>query len=107
MKAALIKAKDMLMHDYFSHTSPDGNKSGELVTAAGYAYRMVGENIAYGDYTDSAQLVGSWMKSPGHRANILEQRYTDIGVAVLFGEFNGRNVWVGVQIFGRPMSEKL
>jgi regulator of replication initiation timing len=50
-------------------------------------------------------LLDAWMNSPGHRANILNSKYEEIGIAVLKGEFEGKTTWLAVQEFGRPASD--
>lgn len=77
--AARLHSQDMAAQNYFSHTSLDGRKFSERITAAGYEYRTCGENIAAGQSTPTA-VVDSWMHSDGHRANILNPDYCDIGV---------------------------
>ncbi|OGN02861.1 MAG: hypothetical protein A2655_04565 [Candidatus Yanofskybacteria bacterium RIFCSPHIGHO2_01_FULL_43_42] len=103
--AALKKAEDILERDYFEHTAPDGIKASDLVSDAGYQFLLVGENLALGNFDDEADLVAAWMDSPGHRANILQPKYKDIGVAAVRGEYEGKDVWVSVQIFAVPSSE--
>ncbi|MEW2218392.1 sigma-70 family RNA polymerase sigma factor [Streptomyces sp. NPDC006990] len=78
-KAALGHSRDMDARDYFSHQSPDGKGPGDRITAAGYRWSTVGENIARGQRTP-AQVMEGWMNSPGHRANILNCSYKEIGV---------------------------
>lgn len=99
---AEAKAKDILAQQYFEHTSPDGRTMVNLAKDAGYAYTLIGENLALGNFANSATLVRGWMNSPGHRANILQTKFTEIGVATVTGTYKGRIVWVGVQEFGRP-----
>ena len=103
--SALIKAKDMLDNQYFEHESPTGVGAGDLAASVGYSYLLVGENLALGGFASDTDLVQGWMNSPGHRANILNSEYSDIGVSVLRGTFEGHEVWFGVQHFGRPLSE--
>src|SRR3989344_5985246 len=103
--AALKKAEDILERDYFEHTAPDGIKASDLVSDAGYQFLLAGENLALGNFDDEADLVAAWMDSPGHRANILQPNYKDIGVAAVRGEYEGKDVWVSVQIFAVPSSE--
>ena len=98
------KAQDMIAHNYFAHESPDGKTIGDLAKEAGYAYLSVGENLAMGDFASNSKLVTAWMNSPGHRANILNTAYTQIGIAAVRGEINGHEVWVAVQEFGVPQS---
>lgn len=102
--AAQNKLQDMFAQEYFEHISPDGTSPGKLVEAAGYEYVTVGENLALGNYADDIELVQAWMDSPPHRENILTDTYTEIGVAVGKGMFEGEMTWLAVQEFGRPLS---
>lgn len=79
-QAAAAKAADMANRDYWSHNTPEGNTPWTFVTAAGYSYQMIAENLAYG-FADSSSTVAGWMNSPGHRANILNGSYVDVGFA--------------------------
>lgn len=103
-KAALAKANDMFLNQYFEHISPSGISPGELVQNYGYEYIIAGENLILGNFASEKDLVQAWMDSPGHRANILNDRYTEIGVAIIKGEYEGNTVWIGVQEFGVPLS---
>lgn len=103
-RAALAKVDDMVAQQYFEHESPDGKGPSDLAEAAGYAYIVVGENLAEGDFTSSKDLVDGWMNSPGHRANILNERFEEIGVAVRIDTLFGKKVWIAVQEFGKPLS---
>jgi len=98
------KVQDMFTKQYFEHTSPDGIGVGDLGTQVGYDYIIIGENLALGNFKDDKALVDAWMASPGHRANILNKRYTEIGVAVAKGQYEGKEVWIAVQHFGLPKS---
>ena len=102
--AALHKAEDMLNRQYFSHDAPTGERAADLAKNAGYEFLAIGENLALGNFDDDVDLVNSWMQSKGHRENILSATYTEIGVAVLHGTFEGKKTWVAVQIFGLPAS---
>jgi hypothetical protein len=77
--AARRHSQDMGDQNYFDHTSLDGRKFYERITDAGYNYQTCGENIAAGYATPEAVVEG-WMNSDGHRANILDPDYCDIGV---------------------------
>lgn len=103
-RAARIKALDILNRQYFEHVSPDGVGPDRLASSTGYRFVSVGENLALGGYRSDQELVDAWMDSPGHRENLLSERFLDIGVAVELGTFEGRLVWVGVQEFGKPRS---
>lgn len=103
-QAALAKANDMFKNQYFEHISPEGISSGDLVQFYGYEYIVTGENLILGNFENEAELVESWMNSPGHRENILNSRYTDIGISVVQGNYEGHSVWISVQEFGFPLS---
>ncbi|HMM93478.1 CAP domain-containing protein [Phycicoccus sp.] len=98
--AAVAHSTDLATHDYFSHTSRDGRTFSARITAAGYAWSRVAENIATGQPTPAA-VVASWMSSAGHRANILDCRLTQLGVGVARSAATGhRPYWT--QDFGTP-----
>ena len=78
-RVARYKSQDMHDNHYFSHTSPTYGSPFEMMKAFGLSYRTAGENIAYGYRTPQA-VVNGWMNSSGHRANILNANYKEIGV---------------------------
>jgi uncharacterized protein YkwD len=80
--AAQAKANDMAARDYWSHNTPDGQTPWSFMTAAGYSYQLAGENLAYG-FTTSSDTITGWMNSPGHRANILNSGYTEVGFGII------------------------
>lgn len=99
-RAAQSHAVDMARNNYFSHTGLNGSSIGDRSKSTGYKYRLVGENLAAGKTTPEA-TIRQWMNSSGHRANILNGRFTEIG----FGYANApnslyKNYWV--QVFGTP-----
>lgn len=96
--AASRHSADMVSRDYFSHTSPDGSDPGDRITAAGYRWSTYGENIAKGQSTPAA-VMDSWMNSPGHRANILNCAFKEIGVGRV--DSSGGPVWT--QNFGAAL----
>lgn len=102
--SAEMKAADMLKSQYFQHESPTGVGAGDLLLRVEYDFIASGENLAMGNFKDDQILVQAWMDSPGHRANILNNKYQEIGVAVIEGIFEGRKVWMAVQHFGLPLS---
>lgn len=104
-KAASLKLDDMFAAQYFDHVSPQGLGPGDVAKKAGYEFVLVGENLALGDFNDDADLVEGWMNSPGHRANILHEGFTELGIAVARGEFEGKTVWLAVQSFGKPLTD--
>jgi uncharacterized protein YkwD len=103
-KMAEIKANDMFLNQYFEHVSPLGLGASDLAKNQGYEYIMVGENLILGNFNSEKEMVQSWMDSPGHRANVLNNRFTEIGVSVVRGTYKGESVWIGVQEFGLPLS---
>jgi RNA polymerase sigma factor (sigma-70 family) len=80
-KAAQAHSDDMAARNFFDHVNPDGADPGQRITAAGYKWSTYGENIAKGQQTPEA-VMDSWMNSPGHRANILNCSFKDIGVGI-------------------------
>ena len=76
---ARIKAQDMAENHYFSHNSPTYGSPFTMMRQLGITYRSAGENIAMG-YDTAEAVVAGWMASPSHRANILLDNYTHIGV---------------------------
>ena len=102
--SAKAKANDMFAKQYFEHVSPTGVGPGELAKTYGYSYIVEGENLILGNFASEKEVVQKWMDSPGHRANILNNRYTEIGVAMVKGEYQEQMVWIGVQEFGLPLS---
>ncbi|MFD3539084.1 sigma-70 family RNA polymerase sigma factor [Streptomyces sp. NPDC058662] len=79
--AAQGHSDDMARRDFFSHTSPDGSDPGGRTTAAGYRWSTYGENIAKGQQTPKS-VMDAWMNSEGHRKNILNCAFKDIGVGI-------------------------
>jgi uncharacterized protein YkwD len=86
--AADHHSTDMIQADYFDHTSPSGETAAANVLNTGYvppdsAY-TIGENLAWGtlELSTPAEIVAAWMRSPGHRANILDPRYRQTGLGV-------------------------
>ena len=97
--AARSHSLDMATQNYFDHNSKDGREFFDRITAEGYRYETCGENIAYGYGTPAAVMEG-WMNSSGHRANILGDRYCDIGIGVADHANSGNRLY-WTQDFGR------
>ncbi len=95
---ANTKAKDMADKNYFSHTSPTYGSPFDMLKQFGVSYTYAGENIAAGQKT-AAEVMNSWMNSSGHKANILNKNYTQLGVGFYRGGEYGTE-WV--QLFIRP-----
>ncbi|MCF7865662.1 MAG: hypothetical protein K9M11_04110 [Candidatus Pacebacteria bacterium] len=103
-KSAEIKLQDMFQKQYFQHVSPSGDSVSDVVRKTGYEYIVVGENLALGVFSGDSQVVAAWMASPGHKKNILDSRYQEIGLAVGQGVYQGRKQWLIVQHFAKPLS---
>jgi hypothetical protein len=99
--AADAKAQAILDSQTFDHNI-NGRKFSSWVKSAGYQYSLVGENLAI-DFVSSEGVMRAWMDSSEHRANLLENSYTDIGVGLAEGKFRGQNTIVVVQLFGDPL----
>ncbi|MFJ3308757.1 CAP domain-containing protein [Streptomyces sp. NPDC086549] len=80
-KAAQAHSEDMALHQNMSHTGSDGSSPGDRITSAGYSWSAYGENVAYG-YASPEQVMAGWMASPGHKANILNCAFKEIGVGL-------------------------
>ncbi|MBJ6359764.1 CAP domain-containing protein [Paenibacillus sp. GCM10012307] len=86
-KVAFDKAKDLYDNNYFDHQSPTYGSPFDMMKSYGVSYSSAGENIAKGQ-TSPQEVMSQWMNSPGHRANILNTSFTNIGI----GYYN--NTWV-------------
>jgi uncharacterized protein YkwD len=99
-QAALAHAQDMLHYDYFDHTGHDGSSPAQRADAVGYRHRLIGENIALGP--ESAQeAVRGWLASPGHCENIMDGRFSELGVAFAVSRSGEPRIY-WVQVFGAP-----
>ena len=94
--AAYQHSRDMANNHYFSHYNRFGSGPGNREWSAGYRWNAYGENIAWGQ-RDASSVMNAWMNSPGHRQNILNCRYRNVGVGVAY---NSRGVPYWTQDFG-------
>jgi uncharacterized protein YkwD len=94
-QAARDHSANMAKQGRMSHVL-DGRTHVDRAAAAGYPYSYLGENIAW-NQRDPAEVVECWMRSAGHRANILSRTYTEIGLGVAVNE-RGERFWT--QVFG-------
>ena len=85
-RVARYKSEDMRDKGYFSHTSPTYGSPFQMIKNFGISYRTAGENIAKGQTSPEA-VVKAWMNSSGHRANILNPSFTEIGVGYASGNY--------------------
>lgn len=93
-RVARYKSQDMVDNRYFSHTSPIYGTPFRMIKDFGLTYRTAGENIAYGQRTPQA-VVNAWMNSSGHRANILNASYTQIGVGYVANGHYWTQLFIG------------
>lgn len=103
-RSAEKKLEDMFLNQYFQHQSPTGVYVSDLIRDVDYQYIVVGENLALGNFGGDQQVVTAWMNSPGHKANIMDPRFQEIGVAVGKGSYKGKEQWIAVQHFAKPLS---
>lgn len=106
-KAADQHTQDMAKQDFFSHTGKNGSSPSNRAKNSGYESTFVGENIAAG-YRTPKQVVDGWIASPGHRANMLNTNYNEIGIGYYnlqndTGSVNYNNYWT--QVFGKGTIE--
>ncbi|MEO5974963.1 MAG: CAP domain-containing protein [Ilumatobacteraceae bacterium] len=84
-QSALAHSQDMNARDFFDHKNPDGKSPSDRIRMTGFygsaKSRWTGENIAAG-FKDAASVMAAWMKSPGHRANILNSKINQLGVGI-------------------------
>jgi len=100
-EAARLKANDMAAKGYFAHVSPEGLTPWYWFDKVGYRFSYAGENLAV-NFVDSQDVINAWMNSSGHRANILNNYFTEIGIGMANGQYQGQEATFVVQLFGRP-----
>lgn len=100
--AAMQKAKDILEKQYFAHESPDQKKPWDFIDESGYIFRYAGENLAI-HFQEAEDVTKGWLTSRNHRKNILSKKFSDIGIGIAKGKFQGVETTVVVQMFGRSM----
>lgn len=99
-EAAIRKAESILKEQIFDHNIK-GKEFSQWVNDVGYNYAYIGENLAI-DFITAEGTVKAWMESENHKKNLLDDEYTEIGVAAVSGSFEGAGTIVVSQIFGRP-----
>ena len=100
-KVAQMKADDMASRGYFAHNTPEGLTPWYWFIQAGYQYKYAGENLAV-NFENSEDVETAWMNSRGHFLNIMNPKYTEIGIATSTGLYKGRTAIFVVQMFGTP-----
>lgn len=99
-EAAKQHSTDMAENNFFSHTGSDGLSVGNRVTASGYTWRNVGENIAAGQ-TTTTQVMTGWLNSAGHCRNIMSASSTEFGSALINNpNADYKTYWT--QVLARP-----
>lgn len=98
-KAAAAHAQDMAQHQYVDHAGRDGSTFSQRITRTGYAWRSVGENVAAGQRS-AQEVVQDWLASPGHCANIMNDEFTEMGVAFSV-QMRSKDVVYWAQEFGQ------
>ncbi len=100
-RVAESKLSNMIEDDYFAHTSPKGVDPWEWFSKEGYRFEYAGENLAM-NFTNATDQHKAWMDSLAHRENILNENFTDIGVAIREKTIDEKIILVTVQVFGTP-----
>lgn len=94
-------ACEMISQNFFAHENPvTGSTLKDRAAEFNYQYLVIGENLAAGQQSPQ-EVMTAWMNSPGHRANILDARFTELGVSVRIG---GQYGVYWVQEFGKPLN---
>jgi uncharacterized protein YkwD len=99
-QAADLHSQDQASINTMSHTGSNGSDMGSRVQDTGYQYSTAGENVAAG-YPDAEAVMAGWMGSDGHRENILDPNFEDLGVGYSVGD-DGNAYWT--QNFGADMA---
>lgn len=99
-QAAQLKAQNMFANNYWAHISPSGIEPWKWILDSGYDYSYAGENLAK-NFSSSSEVVEAWYNSPTHRANLLSDKYQEIGFAVVNGVLDGYETTLVVQMFGK------
>lgn len=98
--AARAHSKDLASHSALSHSGSDGSSPAERAQRTGYAWRVVGENVAAGPGT-AEEVSAGWLSSPHHCTNIMDPRFTEMGVAYVV-DLKSKSVVYWTQMFGVP-----
>lgn len=100
-EAALAHSADMATQRYFNHRGKDGSQAAERAQRAGYSWRRIGENIAFGQRSPREAVAG-WLDSPGHCANIMNRDFTEMGAAYGVTPERHTGIVYWTQVFGTP-----
>lgn len=103
MKAAAERAKDMVSSSNLTHRDASGNKAWpSYIKRNGYLYSLAGENLAFG-FDTATDTMAAWTTSPNHNHNLLNSEYSEMGIAVLPGVYNGKKSNYVIHFFGNPL----
>ena len=97
-EVAFARAQNLVTNGYFDHYAPDGESAFSELAARGIRYRLAGENLARNNYVETRTVASAFdglMNSPGHRANILEPRFSSVAVAAV----RDGKMWIYVTVF--------
>lgn len=97
-EVAYARARNLVENGYFDHYAPDGESAFSELAARGIRYRLAGENLARNNYVENRTVAAAFdglMNSPGHRANILEPRFSSVAVAAV----RDGKMWIYVTVF--------
>ena len=100
-EAANKKAQNMFDDQYWSHVSPSGVQPWQWLNDIDYNYNEAGENLAK-SFTSTSAVMTAWMNSPGHKSNILNDDFTEVGFAVVNGKLNNKKTSLVVAFYGTP-----
>jgi uncharacterized protein YkwD len=102
-RAAQEKAQAMADVEYFGHQMPDGSTAWDYLRSVDYNFTHAGENLAI-YFTSERSMVRAWLRSPAHRAVLLDPAYTHTGVGIAAGYYRGYKTWYVVHLFGSEQS---
>ncbi len=102
-RSAGARAADMAANGYFSHVSPAGRTLATFLGNVGYRYSTAGENLAMG-FSDASEVINAWIQSPTHYANLVDHEFTETGIGVDEGLYDGAQTVFVAEHFGLPQS---
>lgn len=100
--AAQNKAEDMARAGYFAHYGPDGKTPWQWLDEAGYQPLYAGENLARNGF-DADAVLKAWLASAGHKKNIMNEKFSEMGIGIARAAYEGRETIFVVQMFGQPL----
>ena len=99
--AAAAKAETLLTEEWFDHVTKDGRTPWSFVRSAGYNYHVAGENLAM-DFASATAITQAWLESPTHRENMLDRKFSNVGIAAIPGRYGDRETMMVVEILAAP-----